>query len=122
MRRSKRKQREAAALVWVGFGASLYVIDVALLLTGKKTLTEVFHDAMQHPVGKWALILGWGFTTKHLFARDVLPWLDPYGAIAGGAMVIQKSSAKIGERRGSRYRVAEPIGIDNSAIRSSDYH
>lgn len=115
------KGREPAYMVWAGLALYILIIDMYLLLTGRKTMTEVFQEALLSPNRKWILILAWGFTTKHLFFGRFVPWLDPFGLMAGGAMVIKKTTGYrktvyIGDANGIQCGVSEPVGIDSAAI------
>jgi len=79
-----------AKYAWYGLGAYVLVVDVLLILNGKKTMTEIWYEALHDPVKKWGVILAWGFTTKHLFYKDFLPMLDPFCVIGASVEVIKK--------------------------------
>lgn len=81
---------DPAVLAWAGLAGYVFVVDIALLLKGNKPMTEVWREALRHPAHRWVVIAAWGFTTKHLFAGNFIPWLDPFNIIAAGAMAIQK--------------------------------
>lgn len=72
-------------------GAELY-----LGLTDHEFLTTAFHEWRNDPIKKWVVISIWAFTTKHLFFRDFLPKLDPYGLLADG---ITEIKLKMNSRR-----------------------
>lgn len=110
---------EKATIAWVGLVVYIFVFDVFLLITGRKTMTEVWEDAMRHPGKRWLIILAWGFTTKHLFFRWLLPWLDPFGAIAGAAILIKKITP-IGDNNDSRRDLASLARFNNSPFPSGD--
>lgn len=70
-----------SSLAWLGLAGYVFGYDVYALLNKKETLSEGFNRAMHHPRKRWLVILAWGFTTKHLFFRDRIKWLDPFGII-----------------------------------------
>lgn len=83
-----------AVYAWVGLATYVFVVDISLGATGHKYMTDAWHEALHHPVHRWIVISAWLFTTKHLFFRNFLPWLDPYGAIA---MMVKSISRLKGE-------------------------
>lgn len=73
---------EWAVRAWLGLAAYVFVVDVALGVTGHEYMTDAWRKALKHPVHRVLVIAAWGFTTKHLFFRNFLPKVDPFGAIA----------------------------------------
>jgi hypothetical protein len=70
---------------WLGLATYIFAVDIALLMRGQKPMTEIWREALRHPLRRWVAILAWVFTTKHLFFGGFLPWLDPFHGIAASA-------------------------------------
>jgi hypothetical protein len=75
------KKLEPAEWAWVGLLGYIFVVDTALGLASEKYMTDIIRESFKHPIKKWATIAAWGFTTKHLFFGNILPWLDPFSFI-----------------------------------------
>lgn len=59
-------------LGWLALGILVAAADV----TGSRTMSDAFRTASRHPVGRPAMIIGWGVLTAHLFGI-IPPGLDP---------------------------------------------
>lgn len=79
-----RKKIGFGSILWIGLAAYVLSTDSYALASGKETLSEAFGRAMMHPKRRWFVIVSWLLTTKHLFFRRFIPWLDPFGLIAVG--------------------------------------
>lgn len=79
-----------ATYAWVGLALYILAVDISLGATGHKYMTDAWREAMAHPIHRWVVICAWGFTTKHLFFGNLLPWLDPYHGIAAVVKAISK--------------------------------
>lgn len=113
------RQRQLAEYAWLGLCGYIFAVDLALIATGKKSMTEIWEEALRHPIKRWGVILAWGFTTKHLFLRDIFPEVDPFHVIGGAAAVLQKFIIKSGDKNGhGKYGLLEPIAIHDSAFGS----
>lgn len=73
----------------MGVTGSIIVIDSVLIRTNNPTLSEVFGDALKHPIKRWPVIVTWGLVTSHLFGemmpeplRSKLGPYDPIGYVA----------------------------------------
>lgn len=69
------------SVLWVGLAAYVLGVDIYALSTGRETLTEAFGRALIHPHRRWLVSVSWALTTKHLFFKRFLPWLDPFALI-----------------------------------------
>ena len=72
---------ELARAWWRHDHPELGWLAVALLVTaadvtGSRTMSEVFRNASQHPVGRPLMVVGWGILTAHLFGL-IPPDRDP---------------------------------------------
>lgn len=75
--------------LWAGLIAYVVAVDMYALLSEKETLSDACTRMLGSPIKRWAVIAAWGLTTKHLFVRNVVPWLDPFAAMAGTAKIIK---------------------------------
>lgn len=69
------------SVLWAGLAAYVLGVDIYALSTGRETLTEAFGRALVHPKRRWLVSVSWALTTKHLFFKRFLPWLDPFALI-----------------------------------------
>jgi hypothetical protein len=75
------------AWAWVGLATFVIAADSWLLFVNKfsnkedyVTMSEVFADAVDHPIKRWPVILAWVVITSHLFKTylpEELRKLDP---------------------------------------------
>ena len=79
----------AGGWCWAGLFVLVAVADAVLIRTDRPTMSEVFGDALRHPLRRWPTTLVWGLLTIHLFTefmpsriRPFLARLDPLGNIA----------------------------------------
>lgn len=68
--------------LWLGLAGYVLAVDVYAMMKDKETLSEGLYNALVHPRRRWPVIIGWILTTKHLFFRKFLAWLDPFALIA----------------------------------------
>ncbi len=52
--------------------------DVWAIATGRPTMTQVFGEALEHPLRRWPTTLAWSLTTAHLFGRYLPERLHKY--------------------------------------------
>jgi hypothetical protein len=62
---------------WFGLAAGVAAVDFVLIETDHETMSEVFGDALKHPVHRWPVILVWAGLTLHLFGNLLPSWLRP---------------------------------------------
>ena len=74
---------------WAGLAVYVAAVDVVLIRKQRPTLSEVFGDAVSHPVRRWPVVVAWVAITLHLFGelipdrlRSALSPIDPIGALA----------------------------------------
>lgn len=76
--------------LWLGLAGYVLAVDVYALMTEKETLSEALGRGLVHPRRRWPVTIAWILTTKHLFFRNFLSWLDPFALIALCVAVIKK--------------------------------
>lgn len=67
------------ALAWLGLAAYVVGVDAALILNGKKTMSQVFEGTLRDPVRKYPVVVAWAIVTGHLFTpvESRMKKLDP---------------------------------------------
>jgi len=83
-----------STFAWYGLVGYVFMADIALELSGNELMTDAWHRALRHPVARWGVIAAWTFTTKHLFFRNFLPKIDPFGAMLSGVRTVKKVGDK----------------------------
>lgn len=86
----KHRKLAFGSYLWVGLASYVFIADVFALLSKRETLSEAFGRAIDNPRRRWLVTASWLFTTKHLFFRKFIPWLDPFALIAIFVGVIEK--------------------------------
>lgn len=82
------------SLAWVGLSSYVVLYDIWAMFSGKETLSSAFERAIQAPKKRWLVTASWLLTTKHLFFKDIVPWLDPFAVLALGVKAMQKALHK----------------------------
>lgn len=74
---------------WGELALFIAVRDVWLVRNGELSMSEVFGNALKHPIKRWPVIAVWVVVTLHLFGELLPPFLrrrlapfDPIGALA----------------------------------------
>ena len=77
------------AWAWAGLAAYVATTDAWLLRHGRETLSQVFGEALRHPIKRIPVIALWAIITLHLFSsllpsgmRKRLQRVDPIGRLA----------------------------------------
>jgi len=76
--------------LWLGLASYVLVVDIYAMMKEKETLSEALGRGLLHPRRRWPVTIAWVLTTKHLFFRNFLAWLDPFALIALIVTVIKK--------------------------------
>jgi len=78
----------AGAWGWVGLWGYIVTYDAWLIRRRKATLSEVFGEAVRHPVKRWPVMVAWVAVTLHLFSELIpepmkrrLAPIDPIAAM-----------------------------------------
>ncbi len=66
---------------WVGLGGGIVAADAILIWTDNPTMSQVFGQALEHPLRKWPVMFGAGVVVAHLFGRYIPTRLHPFDPI-----------------------------------------
>jgi len=76
-------------LGWIGLTSYVVIYDTLAIHYDWPTLSNIFGDALDHPIKRWPVLVVWGALTLHLFAallpapvRRTLAPYDPLGRMA----------------------------------------
>lgn len=73
---------------WIELALFVSLRDSLLIYRKQATMSEVFGDALQHPIRRWPTVVSWCVITLHLFGCMIPEKLcfvkkfDPIGALA----------------------------------------
>lgn len=73
---------------WIGLTAGIVVMDYALIAKNQATMSEVFGNALSHPIKRWPVTITWFVLTLHLFGMLIprkvafIKRFDPISGIA----------------------------------------
>lgn len=64
------KKPHPASYAWAGI--PLYVIawDTGLIKSGRKTMSAVHREAIQHPTRRWPVTISWTLLMLHLYTKS----------------------------------------------------
>lgn len=78
----------AGGYAWIATATGVSFMDCLLIYKHKSTMSEVFGEALKHPLKRWPVIVAWTILTIHLFSCICPKWvlklkkLDPMTILA----------------------------------------